>query len=61
MSINALDAFTTDLFEKLFTVKKDGAPSDEERRAIAELFRQAEAEKLTAPIVALFSALEKTS
>ena len=59
MSINALDAFTTDLFEKLFTVKNDGAPSDEEQRIIAELFRLAEAEKLTAPIVALFSALEK--
>jgi lysine 2,3-aminomutase len=59
MSINALDAFTTDLFEKLFTVKNDGAPSEEERKAMAELFRQAEAEKLTAPIVALFSALEK--
>lgn len=59
MSINALDAFTTDLFEKLFTVKKDGMASDEEQRAIAELFRKAEAEKLTAPIVALFLALEK--
>jgi lysine 2,3-aminomutase len=59
MSINALDVFTTDLFAKLFTVKSDGAPSNEERRAIAELFRQAEAGKLTAPIVALFSALEK--
>jgi len=59
MSINALDAFTTDLFEKLFTAKKDGAPSDAERKAIAELFSHAETEKLTAPIVALFSALEK--
>ncbi|SFL35062.1 lysine 2,3-aminomutase [Desulfomicrobium norvegicum] len=59
MSINALDTFTTDLFEKLFTVKNDAAPSDEERLTIAELFRQAEAETLTGPIVALFAALEK--
>ncbi|MDY0225704.1 MAG: KamA family radical SAM protein [Desulfomicrobium apsheronum] len=59
MSINALDTFTTDLFEKLFTVKNDAAPSDEARQTIAELFRQAEAETLTGPIVALFAALEK--
>lgn len=59
MSINALDTFTTDLFEKLFTVKNDATPSDEERLTIAELFRQAEAETLTGPIVALFAALEK--
>jgi lysine 2,3-aminomutase len=59
MSTNALDTFTTDLFEKLFTMKNDGVPSGDERQAIAALFRQAEAEKLTGPIVALFAALEK--
>ncbi|PKN40617.1 MAG: KamA family radical SAM protein [Deltaproteobacteria bacterium HGW-Deltaproteobacteria-18] len=59
MSINALDAFTTDLFEKLFTMKNDGTPSGDECQTIAALFRQAEAEKLTGPIVALFAALEK--
>jgi len=53
-----LDTFTTDLFNTLFSAKTDGAPSDKERQAMAELFRLAQDKNLTAPIVALFSALK---
>ncbi|MBU4524273.1 MAG: KamA family radical SAM protein [Desulfomicrobium sp.] len=54
-----MDTFTADLFAALFTVKKDGAPSDEDRGAAAELFRQAETGNLTGSIVDLFAALAR--
>lgn len=53
-----LDTFTTNLFNTLFSAKTDGAPSEEECKAMAELFRLAQDKNLTAPIVALFSALK---
>ena len=52
-----MDTFTADLFDALFTVVNDGAPSDEERGTVAELYRQAETVSLTAPIIDLFAAL----
>ena len=53
-----LDTYTTDLFNTLFSAKTDGVPSSEECQAMAELFRLAQGKDLTAPIVALFSALK---
>ncbi len=53
-----LDTFTTDLFNTLFSVKTNDAPTDEAHRHVAGLYRQAVDENRTAPIVALFSALK---
>lgn len=49
-----LDTFTTDLFNTLFSVKTNDAPTDEAHRNVAGLYRQAVDENRTAPIVALF-------